>query len=153
IVGTPAYMAPERLAAHPYDGRSDIYSLAVMMYELLCGRQPFAEHAQAFASLVVAHLQYPPPPVRKFAEYVPEAVEALVLCGLSKKPVDRPTAQEFADQIAQILNILPEESDQLPHSARSADQNREIAALPTAEFTTTNLVETQNLPSTRTNPE
>ena len=153
IVGTPAYMAPERLAAHPYDGRSDIYSLAVMMYELLCGRQPFAEHAQAFASLVVAHLQYPPPPVRKFATYVPETVEALVLHGLSKKPADRPSAQEFAAQIAQILSTLPEESDQIPESARQLPQGRELSTMPTAEFTSTNLVETQNLPSTRTNPE
>ena len=77
IVGTAEYMAPERLRDDTYDGRSDVYSVGIMMYRMLCGRVPF----QSDDPYVVAVMQLnnAPPPLRMFEPSIPEAVERVAL--------------------------------------------------------------------------
>ena len=95
-VGTPAYMSPEQAAAErELDGRSDLYSLACVVYEMLTGEPPFAGlNAQATLS---RHLVATPPPLRSRRPVVPESVERAVLRALAKSPAERfGTTSEFA---------------------------------------------------------
>ena len=64
LLGTPAYMAPERLAGQPYDGRSDVYSLGVTLYEALTGRLPFVAAGEDLSTLVAMQINDPPAPLR-----------------------------------------------------------------------------------------
>src|SRR5712692_4289387 len=99
-VGTPAYMSPEQAAGgEQLDGRSDVYSLACVLYELLAGVPPFVgPTAQA---VMARHSVDPAPPLRTVRGGVPEAVEQTITTALAKVPADRfATAGEFADQLA-----------------------------------------------------
>jgi eukaryotic-like serine/threonine-protein kinase len=86
VMGTPAYMAPEQLTGGQPDARSDIYSLGVVLYQLLAGRAPFTGDTMAVVS---AHLTKPPPPLRDYVPDLPPALEAVVLQALSKQPEHR----------------------------------------------------------------
>jgi eukaryotic-like serine/threonine-protein kinase len=99
VVGTPAYMSPEQAAAGQVDGRSDIYSLGCVLYELLAGEPPHTgPTAQALMS---RRLTESPRPLRAVRETVPESVEAAVTQALAKVPADRfATAAEFAAALA-----------------------------------------------------
>jgi serine/threonine protein kinase len=81
-VGTPAYMSPEQIRGETLDGRSDIYSLGIVLYEMATGRQPF--RAETPPAVFVKHLHDPLPPPRKFNQNLPEAFERVILKALSK---------------------------------------------------------------------
>lgn len=101
IVGTPKYIAPERFAGLSYDGRSDIYSLGVTMYEMLCGNPPFLPKGDNVWSLINAHLQEQPPAIRDRAPYLTPDIEATVLQTLEKDPTRRPSASELIEFLKQ----------------------------------------------------
>ena len=103
IVGTPVYMAPERLRHGPYDGRSDVYSVGVMLYQMLCGRTPFPSDAKSFLEVVLNHLNDPAPPLRKWHPGIPEPVERLVMRTLEKDPAQRPSARELLTELVQVV--------------------------------------------------
>lgn len=91
MVGTPAYIAPERLLGTLADHRADIYSLAVVLYQSLCGVLPFGEEGQPFP--LKAHLFDPPRPL---PPTVPAGLRQVVMRGLAKEPGDRyPDAASF----------------------------------------------------------
>jgi serine/threonine-protein kinase len=94
-LGTPPYMSPEQAtAAGHLDGRSDLYSLACVLFEMLAGEPPFTGGtAQA---VIAKHLLEPPPSLEIVRPTVPPVVNAAILKGLAKQPVDRfTTAAEF----------------------------------------------------------
>jgi eukaryotic-like serine/threonine-protein kinase len=94
-IGTPAYMSPEQAMAAPQlDGRTDQYSLACVLYEMLTGAPPFSgPSAQA---VLARHTLDPVPPVRTLRSTVPPAVEQAMLRALAKVPADRyPTTAAF----------------------------------------------------------
>lgn len=95
LLGTPSYMSPEQAKGDPIDARSDIYSIGVVLYEMLTGTPPF-EGRRVF-DLIEKHVhQLPPPPSERRAG-LPAALEALVLRTLAKSPDDRfQTATELA---------------------------------------------------------
>ena len=95
-VGTPAYMSPEQASADAeLDGRSDVYSLACVVYEMLVGEPPFA--GGDGRSTMVRHITEPAPPVRVRRPEVPAAVAAALTRALAKAPADRfRTPAEFA---------------------------------------------------------
>ncbi|MBI4749013.1 MAG: protein kinase [Acidobacteria bacterium] len=125
IVGTPTYMAPERLWDGTYDGRSDIYSVGIMFYECLCGRPPFVSENNSAYHLIVAHLNELPPSLRSINPTIPPEVDAAVLKALVKQPEARPTAREFADLLRALTEQFAEydTDDEVegPHQ-RLADQ-------------------------------
>ena len=99
-VGTPAYMSPEQSLADPaLDGRSDLYSLGCVLYEMLAGEAPYTgTSAQA---ILAKRLREPIPHVRTVRETVPVKVDQVLERVLAKTPADRfPTAEAFARALA-----------------------------------------------------
>ena len=101
-VGTPAYMAPERFTEEPYDGASDVYSLGVMLYEMLTGQPTFAEAGNSFFKLIRLHVAQAPRPLRDHVTDLPPALDELVLSALAKRPDDRPAPGELGSRLAEI---------------------------------------------------
>jgi DNA-binding response OmpR family regulator len=102
-IGTPVYMAPERFMNEPYDGRSDVYSLASMVYEMFCGRPPFHGADGNFFRLIRMHVTEAPAPLRSLLADFPLAVDLVVLAGLAKKPDERPSAEEFTARLVEAI--------------------------------------------------
>ena len=99
-LGTPAYMSPEQAgASRELDGRSDLYALGCVLYEMLAGQPPFV--GVTAQQLLARHAMDPVPPLRTVRATVPEGVEQAVLRALAKVPADRfRTAAEFAQALA-----------------------------------------------------
>src|SRR5438132_13039984 len=88
VIGTPAYMSPEQIEGSEYlDGRSDIYSLGCVLFEMLVGEPPFA--GTTLESIIARRLTGPQPSPRAFRELVPEAIDAAVKKALARLPADR----------------------------------------------------------------
>ena len=97
VLGTPEFMSPEQLRGKPLDGRTDVYSLALMTVEMLTGSLPFTGKSQQ--ELMIARLRNQPTPLRKLRPDLdfPSAVERVLLKALERDPNDRyPTAPDFA---------------------------------------------------------
>jgi len=86
-VGTPAYMSPEQALAGAVDGRSDLYSLGCVLYELLAGQPPFT--GPTVQSIVLQHVSATPPNILQIRPAVPAHVAATLQRALSKTPADR----------------------------------------------------------------
>lgn len=100
--GSPVYMSPEQAAGEDHlDGRSDIYSLACVLYEALAGDPPFMGRIPQ--AILAKKLSEPPPSLRVVRDSVPEALEWAIRKGLARSPADRfRTASEFRDTLAVI---------------------------------------------------
>jgi serine/threonine protein kinase len=102
LIGTPAYMSPEQAAGRPLDARSDIYSLGVVLYELLVGQAPFG--GGTTYTTLHAHLTEPPPPPSSINPEIPPVVEMVLMQSLSKDPEDRyPSAAAMYDALKAAL--------------------------------------------------
>ena len=95
VLGTPAYMAPERFNDEPYDGCADVYSVGIMLYQMLGGRLPFKD--RDLVKLAMMHMSEKPEPLRRLNREVPASVEKVILNALAKRPEDRPTARELPE--------------------------------------------------------
>ena len=101
LLGTPAYMAPEQCQGLDIDGRADIYSLAVIAYEMLCGRRPF--ESEDYRQLVRMQIHDTPQSPRERDPSVPRALADIVLNGLDKDPAHRPpSAGAFATKLRAV---------------------------------------------------
>jgi len=114
VAGTLTYVAPEQLRGEPLTPAADVYSLAVLAYQLLLGAPPFA--AREDRELVRKHLQNAPPaPSTRWPE-IPADLELLLLGMLAKRPADRPT---LADAV-QVLDAAPRRARAAPRAPPGA---------------------------------
>jgi hypothetical protein len=124
-VGTPAYMSPEQGQGVKVDHRSDIYSLGVILYEMVTGRVPY--EAETPMAVVIKHITDPLPLPRTVAPNVPEPIERVILKALAKTPADR---FQTAGELLQALTVAVRQV-----SATEAERlaERPIALAPARE--------------------
>ncbi len=101
VVGTPAYMSPEQIRGREIDGRSDIYSLGVVFFEMLTGKKPY--NAATPIELSMQHLHAPIPKAKQFVRDLPAEVEQIIVRAMAKNPEDRyPTMLAFAQDLEKL---------------------------------------------------
>jgi serine/threonine protein kinase len=96
IMGTPLYMAPERLLGRPYDERADVYGVAMTLFEALTGHYPFPLGDGALGGLVLACTRESPARARSFCPEISTEVDEVLERGLRKRPEERPSLGEIA---------------------------------------------------------
>jgi serine/threonine protein kinase len=111
IVGTPRYMSPEQCLGQRVGARSDLYSLGVLLYEMLAGRPPFTDPLAS--AVLVKQATAPPPPLPKLREDIPRNLVVAVHTLLAKRPEDRPQSAKAAQKlleksIAPPPRVVPE---------------------------------------------
>ena len=111
ILGTPAYISPEQAKAETVNQRSDIYSLGIILYEMVTGSVPFV--ADTPLAVILKHISDPLPPPSILKKDIPESIEQVILKALAKEPDNRyATAAEFLSTWKRAL----EEKETAPHT-------------------------------------
>ncbi|HUA04421.1 MAG TPA: Stk1 family PASTA domain-containing Ser/Thr kinase [Solirubrobacteraceae bacterium] len=118
IMGTAQYLSPEQAQGHAVSAGSDLYSIAVVLYEMLTGRVPF--DAESAVTIALKHVSEAPAPPTAINPSVPSELEQVVMWGLNKNPVDRPAN---ADQFITAL-------EQAKAAIQSGERGERTASLP-----------------------
>lgn len=103
--GTPEYMSPEQARGREIDQRSDVYSMGIVLYEMLTGRVPFDDQGSKTSDYEIrrGHIELPVPPLTSIDPTIPQQLEKIVLKSLEKSPDDRfQTAHQFLEAIEQF---------------------------------------------------
>jgi serine/threonine protein kinase len=132
VFGTAEYMSPEHARGEPVDGRSDIYALGCLAYELVTGDPPFLGNA---VLVLQAHVRTPPPPPSsKLREHhIPPALDALILRCLAKDPADRyQTGAELRRDLLKVRGLLFNMSDEIVARRKGTGS---LAAIPEKRMT------------------
>lgn len=104
MIGTPQYLAPERLLGNSYDGRSDIYSLGCMMYEMITGKPPFVPNDHMPWIVANQHVGQDARPITEIEPNIAEDVADLIHAALAKRPEIRPNAVLFLTMIEHAIH-------------------------------------------------
>jgi eukaryotic-like serine/threonine-protein kinase len=111
VLGTPRYMSPEQAMGEKLDGRSDLFSVGVILYELFTGAKAF--NASTMTSLLLQITQQDPEPIRKAAPDLPVGLQRIVTKLLSKKPEKRyQSGAELAEALSRELAVLQEQEQE-----------------------------------------
>ncbi len=151
MLGTPHYMSPEQCMGEELDGRSDVYSLGVVLFEMLTGIVPF--NSPTPTAIVVQHVNQQPPPLRAHNASISSAVEVVVLRAIAKRREDRPqTAGALAQELiaavsgiastprqpallhtpTELASTLPQPAPTTPVATPSLNNNEAFAPAATA---------------------
>lgn len=114
IVGTIEYMSPEQVRGQETDARSDIYSLGILLYEMLTGRVPFSSDSEY--DLMKMQIEDAPPPPRVFSNQIPQLVEQAIMRALAKRSEARfQGAGEFRDVLLSAIGMPAASATLTPH--------------------------------------
>jgi serine/threonine protein kinase len=117
-MGTVQYMSPEQVRGLETDGRTDVWSLGVVLYELLAGRNPFASETRS--DWIASILEHHPAPLSHYCADAPEALQLIVKKALAKEKKDRyQTVREMLDDVRRLKQRLEVEAES-PRSASAA---------------------------------
>lgn len=128
VFGTPLYMSPEQVRGDEIDARADLYSLSVMLFEMLAARPPFVSNTSM--GLFAMHLATPPPPLLEANPDLPGAAElqGLLDRGLAKDPAERyQSAEQFMESVERVL------ASDLTQQAAPAQTGARVRPAPRAE--------------------
>jgi serine/threonine-protein kinase len=138
IWGTPQYFSPEQAAGQSPTTASDVYSIGVILFEMLAGKLPFK--AESHTALALKHIQEPPPNVSTLNPAVPDQLARIVEKVLSKEPAGR---YRTADQLGRVLKVYRDNSEE-----DTGPVNRKLAAAAVMVETSTAAVSTRGAGST-----
>jgi beta-lactam-binding protein with PASTA domain len=134
VMGTATYFSPEQASGAPVDGRSDVYSLGVVLYEMLVGRPPFIGDSPVEVSS--KHVNDPVPELSQFNPDVPADLSAIVMEALAKSPSQRyQSADEFRADLLRFSEGQPVRAAGHEVAFFGADATRAVAAVPGANRT------------------
>lgn len=126
MLGTPSYMSPEQFRGEAIDGRSDLFSAAIVLYQLLTGQRPFSGSAATVMQQVLNHTPMQPSHLNAA---LPPGFDAVVMRGLAKEPGQRhATARAFQ----QALNAVSRDGPDVPPPGQEPDNDATIMATPAA---------------------
>ncbi len=142
VMGTVPYMSPEQVKGEPLDGRSDLFSLGVMLYEMLSGQRPFAEASSAATASAI--LTRDPAPVARFQPAVPAELERIVAKALRKNAEER---YQTAKDLLIDLRTLRDEHEFQRRLERSEPRSAGATAAPTSGATATAAGRSRRIPA------
>ncbi len=116
VVGSVHYFSPEQAKGSYITPKSDVYSLGVVLYEMLTGTLPFT--GETPVAIAMKHLQEPPLSVRQHNPDIPPVIDAIVMKALEKDPANRPTAAEFARDLAGAQSMMVGGGNEDPFATR-----------------------------------
>ena len=116
VAGSPMYMSPERLLGSTYDERSDVYSVGVMLYEMLSGRLPLESSTERVPA-GLRHMVQDPPSLRALVPSLPPGLESVVMTAMARKPEQRPSAEELAYALGTFAGSESMPPSYLPENA------------------------------------
>jgi serine/threonine protein kinase len=149
MVGTPEYMAPEQSNGQN-DYRSDIYSLGIILYQMLTGRVPFT--AESPVAITLKHIQIPPKPPGELNSEIPKSIENVILKALAKDPNERyqeAKAFSIAYWNTMQMEAIKKTSSALPISATgAAEATSATETLPSAVLQAVSPLEREFIPTT-----
>jgi hypothetical protein len=129
FIGTPAYMSPEQALGRPLDGRSDIYALGIILYEMAVGRVPYK--AETPMAVAVKQINDPLPMPRQANPDLPEAVERVILKALAKQPEDRYASA--GEMVRALRAVILEPADEIATAVAVAGPTTPGVAVKTTE--------------------
>jgi DNA-binding response OmpR family regulator len=133
IMGTPTYMAPERLRGEHGDGRSDVYSVGVTLYEMLSGRLPHPGGNSDLLAAALRRITDPPVPLSTARPGIPAPVEDVVMRALRKEPAERPDAETLGTaltQAAALAEVWRRSLETVPRTRLDGDPRTTVSSRP-----------------------
>lgn len=148
LIGTLEYMSPEQVRGQEQDARSDIYSLGILLYEMVAGQVPFSSESDF--EIMRSHLEVAPRAMRDLSDDVPEEIEAIICKALAKDPAQRfANARDFRLALEPILATLPAAAPEIVPQIRATREVSSAALLPPSAPSSAPATGTASPPPTR----